>query len=79
MTEAQVKTLLAVGCLVGEVLQVARGDETLGHPLEDNTQDHHVGYGVQAQDAPAVDEIAGGHAEGRDGHPRSWRRGPYAS
>ena len=49
MAESKIETFFSFGCLQGEILEKARGNERLRQPLEDNTYYHHESYGMHAQ------------------------------
>ena len=69
MAESKIKTFLSLGCLQGEILEEARGNERLRQPLEDNTYYHHESYGMHAQYIRIpVQHIPGCHAKGGHRH-----------
>ena len=45
MAESKIETFFSFGCLQGEILEKARGNERLRQPLEDNTYYHHEATG----------------------------------
>ena len=69
MAEAQIESLFAFGCLQREILEETGGDECLCQALEDDAYNHHERYGVHGEDGgAAVEHVAIGHADCRDGH-----------
>ena len=57
MAESKIETFLSLGCLQGEILEKARGNERLRQPLEDDTHHHHEGYGMHPRIKELVSSI----------------------